>query len=56
MIEQNKNFVQSSGGEFAFYHTIRRLLMPGIIVTNGRQMVIVPFEDGEMTAVALQRA
>ena len=29
--------------------------MPYMTVTNGRQTVLIPFQDGEMTAVALQR-
>lgn len=29
--------------------------MASFIVTNGRQSVTVPFVDGELTAVALQR-
>ena len=29
--------------------------MPEFVVTNGRQTVSVPYYDGEMTAVALQR-
>ena len=29
--------------------------MASFVVTNGRQSVSVPFEDGEMTAEALQR-
>lgn len=29
--------------------------MPYMTVTNGRQTVLIPFQDGEMTSVALQR-
>ncbi|MDO4811597.1 MAG: hypothetical protein Q3985_06650 [Eubacteriales bacterium] len=55
MIEQNKNFVQFDGGEFVIYCILGESAMPHMTVTNGRQTVMIPFEDGEMTAVSLQR-
>ena len=38
-----------------YFNYKEKLLMAHITVTNGRQTVMVPFTDGEMTASALQR-